>query len=1069
MINFSRSWLIKIKYPSLIFQSISQNKEVHHMVKESVVEGSIINLLENIGYEFIEKDDCWLKNRKLDEFINEDLLKDSLKRINKINDDEIIDEAIKTIKRIDNPSLFERNFEFHQILLNGITIESKKYQVNPLIRLIDFNKPENNVFQVSHQIKFNEGRSKDGANRIPDVIIFINGLPLIVMELKSFDEDVTNATLEDAYNQLGRNSEHDGYRFDIPTLFNYNAFLVISDGVTTKVGTLTSKLDRFNEWKSVNGEKGYDDNYVNKLDVLINGLLDKTRLLDFIANNLFFIQDKNDKPVKIMAQYHQYFGVLKSLASIKKAMKPNGNGKAGILWHTQGSGKSFSMVMLAHRLLKDKSLNIPTIVLLTDRIDLDDQLYKTFYCARSYLKCEPQIATSRIDLVSKLRPIKQGGIIFTTIGKFDKDNLPENDRDNIIVMTDEAHRSHYGIYEKVKYVRDEKTQEMEAVFKYGIEKYIREALPNATFIGFTGTPVSTKDKQTTDIFGEIIDTYDMTQSVIDGSTVKLYYESRLAKVWTDKETLKEIDSYYDDLENDGSADKASIERSKSEMSKIKVILESDNMIKLFAKDIMAHYEARKGFLNGKAMIVCQTRMMVLKLYKEIINNVAPQMKDQIILVVTESNKDSEEMRKLFGDSSYRKELGEEFKKDTSKYKIAIVVDMWLTGFDVPDLDVMYFIKRLKSYNLMQAIARVNRIYLGKTSGLIVDYIGLGKALDSALSEYTARDKENNVQDIKKEIYSLLKEKLSILNEWFYRIDKAKFFSNDSLTRFKAIQEGAQFILEDSKNREDPFMNSLSLDIKQAFVACGGNCTDDERNDVLYYLAIRSYILKLRTRTGTVSTKDMNDFVSSLLADAIKGDEVKVLTKDLDSSINVIDLLSKEKIEELRKKNPPLIFIEIVKKLLERAIAESRKTNYFKSQEYSKRLLNILEKYNDRDDKFASETTIVQLVGFASEMVKDEKEAKKLGIFGRERAFYDALARDKSAQDLLGDNTLKLIAHDLKDIVQEYATTDWANKEATRARMRIKIKECLKKYNYPPEYTETAIEDVIKQAEYIMNN
>lgn len=479
-------------------------------------------------------------------------------------------------------------------------------------------------------------------------------------------------------------------------------------------------------------------------------------------------------------------------------------------------------------------------------------------------------------------------------------------------MTDEAHRSHYGIYEKVKYIRDEKTKEMEAVFKYGVEKYIREALPNATFIGFTGTPVSTKEKQTTDIFGEIIDTYDMTQSVIDGSTVKLYYESRLAKVWTDEETLKEIDSYYDDLENDGSADKASIEHSKSEMSKIKVILESDSMIKLFAKDIMTHYEARKGFLNGKAMIVCQTRMMALKLYKEIINNVVPQMKDQIILVVTESNKDTEEMRKLFGDSSYRKELGEEFKKDTSKYKIAIVIDMWLTGFDVPDLDVMYFIKRLKSYNLMQAIARVNRVYPGKTSGLIVDYIGLGKALENALSEYTARDRENNVQDIKNEIYSLLKEKLSILNEWFYKIDRAKFFSNDSLTRFKAIQEGAQFILEDSKNREEPFMNSLSLDIKQSFVACGGICTEDERNDVLYYLAIRSYILKLRTRTGAVSTKDMNDFVSSLLADAIKGDEVKVLTKDLDSSINVIDLLSKEKIEELRKRNPPLVFIEIVK-------------------------------------------------------------------------------------------------------------------------------------------------------------
>lgn len=635
-------------------------------------------------------------------------------------------------------------------------------------------------------------------------------------------------------------------------------------------------------------------------------------------------------------------------------------------------------------------------------------------------------------------------------------------------MTDEAHRGHYGLYETVKYVKDENTKEMEAVFKYGVEKYIREALPNATFIGFTGTPVSTKDKQTTDIFGNIIDVYDMTQSVIDGSTVKLYYESRLAKVWTNDEILKQIDSYYDDLDKEEKADKNSIERSKAEMSKIKVILEDDDMIDLFARDIMKHYNERKNFLNGKAMIVCQTRVAAAKLYKKITEEIASQMKDQIILVVTESNKDTEEMRKLFGDSKYRKELGEEFKKDTSKYKIAIVVDMWLTGFDVPDLDVMYFIKRLKSYNLMQAIARVNRVYPGKVYGLIVDYIGLGKALDSALTEYTDRDRTNNVQDVKNEIYNLLKEKLSVLNEWFYKIEKSKFFSSDSLTRFTAIQEGAQFILEDKKNREEPFMNDLSIAVKQAFVVCGGICTEDERDDVLYYLAIRSYILKLRNKVGFVSTKEMNEFVSGLLADAIKGDEVKVLTKNKDSSINVIDLLSKEKIEELRKKNPPHVFVEIVKKLLERAIAESRKNNYFKSQEYSKRLRTILEKYNDRDVTFMPETTIVDLVDFAGEMVQDDTEAKKLGIFGRERAFYDALIRDKSAHELLNDETLKLIARELKDVVEEYASTDWSNKESTRAKMRIKIRECLKKYNYPPEYTKIAVDDVIKQAEYIMN-
>lgn len=1028
------------------------------MFHESEIENSIIELLKKKDYQFLDENDYWVENRQLDEFINKDLFLECIARINGTQNQDILGEVYRTITRLDNPSLFERNLSFHNYLIDGITVEDKEQTVNPLIKLIDFEHPENNTFQVSHQIKFNEGRS----NRIPDVIVFINGMPLIVMELKSFDEQATDATLEKAYEQLGSNSEHDGYRYDIPTLFNYNAFLVISDGVNTKDGTLTSKIDRFNEWKSVNGEKGYDNNCVTKLNVLIDGLFDKSHLIDFLRNGLFFISDKNSKPVKIMAQYFQYFGVLKALKSILKTRKPIGNGKAGIIWHTQGSGKSFSMVMLAHRLLTSEELEVPTIVLLTDRIDLDDQLYKTCFSARGFLKCEPQIAESREDLVTKLGKIKQGGVILTTVGKFDKENLPKNERTNIIVMTDEAHRGHYGIYETVRYEKNKETNDMDAVFKYGVEKYIREALPNATFIGYTGTPVSTKDKQTTDIFGDIIDVYDMTQSVIDGSTVKLYYESRLAKVRTNEEVLKQIDEYYDDLEESGQADKDSIERSKSEMSKIKVILEDDSMIDLFAKDILAHYNERKGFLHGKAMIVCQTRRAALKLYKKL----KPSLGDELILVVTDSNKDSEEERTYFRDSKYRKELGEEFKKDNSKYKVAIVVDMWLTGFDVPDLDVMYFIKRLKSYNLMQAIARVNRVYPGKPYGLIVDYLGLGKALDSALKEYTARDKESNVQDVKKEIYNILQEKLSVLNEMFYKVDKSKFYSSVSLDRFEAIQAGAQFVLE-TKERRDQFIKDLTISIKQAFVVCGGVCTEDEKHDVYYYLAIRSYILKLENKIGVVSTKDMNAYVSDLLADAIQGDEVKVLTSKDDDSINVIDLLSLRKIEELRKTNPPHVFVEIVKKLLERAIAESRKHNYFKSQEYSARLRKILEKYNDRDADFIPEVTILDLVNFAQDMVSDEEEAKKVGIFGRERAFYDALIRDKTAKELLNDETLKLIAHELKDVVEEYAHTDWTHKESTRAKMRTKIKECLKKYGYPPEYRKVAIDDVIKQAEFIM--
>ena len=1031
------------------------------MVNENVVEESIISLLQAQGYDFADSsNNDWIANRKLDEFINKDLLMKCLQRINHYPAD-ILQEAVKEIERIDNPSLFERNYRFHQMLIDGITIESKEYAVNPLVRLIDFMNPEKNVFQVTHQVKFNENRD----TRIPDVIVFINGIPLIVMELKTFDEAGTKATLTDAYNQLGGNTERGGYRYDIPTLFNYNAFLAISDGVTTKVGTLTSPENRFVEWKSVNGEKGYDKDCVRTLDILIEGLFSKSHLLDLIRNNLFFIKGKNNKPVKIMAQYHQYFGVLKSITSIMKAKKPVGNGKAGIVWHTQGSGKSFSMVMMAHRLLQAPELNVPTIVLLTDRIDLDDQLYKTFCSARDYLRTDPVIVNSRADLVKKLGTIKQGGIIFTTIGKFDKENLPENRRDNIIVMTDEAHRGHYGIYETVHYEKGEEG-ELSPVFKYGVEKYIRDALPNATFIGFTGTPISNKDKQTTDVFGDIIDVYDMTQSIIDGSTVKLYYESRLAKIWTNDDVLKKIDNYYEDIEMNERSTPEAVEKSKREMLKLSGILEQDSVVELFAKDILDHYEERKNFLHGKAMIVCQTRRGALKLYKKMLE-LKPEYEGKIILVVTESNKDSEEERKAFGNSAYRGDLGEEFKKDISKYKIAIVVDMWLTGFDVPDLDAMYFIKRLKSYALMQAIARVNRVYPGKSSGLIVDYIGLGKALDAALSEYTDRDRKSNVQDVKKEIYNILKEKLSILNEWFYKVDKSSFFSNDSLTRFKAIQNGTQFVLED-KEREKMFMEDLSISIKQAFVACGGIVTEEERNDIYYYLAIRSYILKLRTNPVPVSISEMNRYVASLLADAVQGDEVKVLTKQ-DDSVNVIELLSEEKIEKLRKSNPPLIFVQIARELLERAIAESRKNNYLKSQEYSKRLRKILEEYNDRDDKFVADETIVKLVQFAQELVGDQKKADELGINGRERAFYDALVRDKSAKELLDDETLKLIARELKDIVDKYAKTDWASKESTKAKMRIAIRKVLKKYNYPPDYQDEAVQGVIDQAQYMMTD
>lgn len=1036
---------------------------------EMGIEEALLSLIEKVGYTFISEDDSWLQERKLEDFINDKLLLEYLARINPTIRKNILLEGIKKIKRIDEPSLFVRNKVFHEYLINGITIEDFQSVVNPIIHLVDFDNPKNNIFQIAHQIVFQEFKERN--IRKPDVIIFINGIPVIVMELKSFAEDNEGATLENAYSQLGSNTEGNGYRFDIPSLFTYNLFLAISDGANVKVGTLTSKIDRYNEWKSVQGEAGYEDGYAYKLNVFVEGLLEPGRLLDYIRHNLFFIQNKNQKPIKIMAQYFQYFGVLRSIESIKKSLKPTGNGKAGIIWHTQGSGKSYSMVMLSHRLMLDKELNVPTIVVLTDRIDLDEQIYGTFHSAKDYLRSEPVFTSSRKDLVDKLESIQQGGIILSTVGKFDKDNVKPNLRSNIIVMADEAHRGHYGIYEKVSYVKNTETKEYELVAKYGVERYIRDTLPNATFLGFTGTPITSKEKSIADIYGHVIDTYDMTQSVIDGSTVRIWYEGRLAQIWTNESVLEQIDAYYRKLEDTETGTKEAIEKSKKEMSKLKVILEDDDVLKNLARDIIYHYEGRKGFLHGKAMIVVSTRFSAMKLYKYMLQ-LKPEYESILIPVVTESNKDTSEMRELFKNSTYRSDLAEEFKKDDSKFKIAIVVDMWLTGFDVPDLDVMYFFKRLKSHALMQAIARVNRVYPGKENGLIVDYIGLNRLLEDALEEYTARDRNFNIQDIQKEALKLLKEKLSILNEWFSKVDKAGFYSEDNLKRFTAIQNGAEYILSDTEedknqNRETIFLQDLSIMVKQAFVLCAGICTSDERDDIFYYLAVRSYILKLKSGSSKISIGEINLHVKELLADALMSDEVKVLTKKQDD-VNVIDLLRPEKIEELRKLNPPHVFVELIKKLLERAIAESRKNNMFKSQEYSKRLRRILEKYHDRDASFDTSATIVDMINFAKEVVDDEDEANSRGLFGRERAFYDALIRDKSAKELMEDETLKLIAQELRVTVEEYAKTDWTKKKATRAQMRVKIKELLKKYNYPPDYQLQAIEDVMNQAQYIMN-
>lgn len=556
----------------------------------------------------------------------------------------------------------------------------------------------------------------------------------------------------------------------------------------------------------------------------------------------------------------------------------------------------------------------------------------------------------------------------------------------------------------------------------------------------------------------------MTQSVIDGATVRIFYEGRLAKVWTDPNLLRRIDDYYDNLENKG-INETIIEESKKRMSNIKVILEDDDLLEMLFKDIVEHYEQRKNFLNGKAMIVMPTRNAAAKLYHKIIA-LRTSYEEMIVAIVTESNKDNQELRDLFGSKLDRQKIAQEFKSESSKIKIAIVVDMWLTGFDVPDLDVMYIFKKMKAHNLMQAIARVNRIYPGKESGLVVDYIGLAKALEDALNTYTARDKEFNLKDIQEVALTILKEKLSILNEWFYKIDLDMFNSKFAKERFNVIQQGAAFVLESDKRKKEYL--KLSIDLKHAYIVSAGILDKEQHSVVQYYLSVRNYILKLEIGSGPISIGNVNEEIEKLVADAIKGDEVKVLTQvgTTDQSA-LVDLLRPEKIEELKKTNPPHIFLKIIENLLKQVISESRKINLYKARQYSERLRKILEKYHNREGDFDTTDTIVKIIDFAQEIVSDEDAANRLGLSGRERAFYDALAGNKSAYELLTDETLKCIAHELKEVVEEYATTDWSKKKSTQAKMRKEIKRLLRKYNYPPEYTEDAIQTVIKQAEYMM--
>ena len=1000
------------------------------MFNEEQLEDATLSILESLGYERLNGYEI---DRDYHNIFMDNLF-DDLKKINEDFDDEQIIDAIKTIKTLSNGNLIQDNKLFTRYLLEGVPVLVKTnndYQYKN-VKLIDFNNINNNHFQAIQQYTIIEFDTKR-----PDIIIFINGIPLVVIELKTTtNEDIK---LIDAYNQLN------GYKnVYIPSLFKYNQFLVISDGVTAKAGTITSPYSRFSDWKKVEDTDQVYENMPTH-ETLFNGMFIKTRLLDIIENFILFSDDK-----KILSQYHQYFGVKKAIVStVEKGIK---TGKAGILWHTQGSGKSFSMVFYTGNMIK--LLYNPTIVVVTDRNDLDNQLYETFLKCEYYLKQKPQKAESRKILDQMLKDRKSGGIFFTTLQKFEEETGLFTDRNDILVLVDEAHRSHYGLEATMKI--DYQTNEVKE--KYGTAKYLHDSLPNATYIGFTGTPVETKDKSTSAIFGEVIDTYDMTQAILDGSTVPIMYESRMARVGLNQKILDKIDDYYKSIED--LTDESTINKSKQMMSNISQVIEDPDRLEFIFKDIINHYEDRKDMVADHAMVVAYSRKSAHIMY-QIFLKLRPDYKDVVNMIITPSNKDSEEMQKDIGTKSDKKELEKRFKNEkddpNEKFKIAIVVDMWLTGFDVPRLGVMYIDKPMKSHNLMQAIARVNRVYKNKQAGLIVDYIGLKSWLLDALKTYTTRDQKQIVDN--EELINTLKDKIEIIDGILNEFDYSNFNNLDNTGKYNLIKDGANLVLsyEDKKKR---FMKH-SLDLKNLYTLCSGVLEKYYKDKILFIISVRSFISKI-SNDNKLDVSEINRKVSKMLEEAIKEDEL-VNLGDL-SRGNSLELLSDTMINKLKSLNNKNIVAEILEKALKTTINNIGKTNLTIQEKFSTKFIKIVDAYNERTEIVDIEKIIEEMINLKNEIEEELNKGNLYNLSQEEKAFFDALGKDPEIKKLMEDEVLVQIAKELVEIINENLTLDAFKRADARARIRVNIRRLLIKYNYPPVKREGAVEQVIKQAE-----
>jgi type I restriction enzyme R subunit len=1018
-------------------------------VNESVIEQAALAWLESLGYTILhgpeiaagepaaERDDTGYRD-----VILERRLRQSLQRLNPALPPEAIEDAYRRLTRGDEPSLITRNHAFHQRVVDGITVEYTRPDGSiggALVQLFDFSDPENNDWVAVNQFTIVEGQN----TRRPDVLIFVNGLPVALMELKDATDE--NATIWSAFKQIQT------YKDQIPSLFTYNELLIISDGMEARVGSLTADTERFMPWRTIDGED-LAKSSLPQLQVVIEGLLDKRRLLEFLRYFVVFEDEGGGVLVKKIAGYHQFHAVNRALAETISSSVENGDRRVGVVWHTQGSGKSLTMAFYSGRLVLEPKLENPTIVVITDRNDLDDQLYGTFSRCHELLRQAPVQATDREHLRSLIQ-VSSGGVVFTTIQKFmpsEGDRYPQlSDRRNVIVIADEAHRSQYDFID-------------------GFARHMRDALPNASFIGFTGTPIEKTDANTRSVFGDYISIYDIQRAVEDKATVPIYYESRLAKLELPEEEKPRVDSDFEEATEGEEIDRR--ERLRTKWAAMEAIVGTEKRLSTVAKDLVKHFEERLEVMDGKAMIVCMSRRICVGLYNEIVklrpswngnNDEAGVLK----IVMTGSATDGPEWQQHIRDKRRREALGKRFKSPKDPFKVVIVRDMWLTGFDVPSLHTMYVDKPMRGHGLMQAIARVNRVFKDKPGGLVVDYLGIAHELKLALATYTESGGKGRTALPQEEAVTLMLEKYEICLGLFHGFNWSVWVTGTSVQKLGLLPNAQEHVLkqEDGKSR---LMKAVT-DLSKAFALA---VPHDEalriRDDVGFFQAVRSVLAKSDTQRHRPE-QELDNAIRQIVSRAVSSGEVIDIFAAAGLKKPDISILSEEFLTEVSHLPQKNLAVELLRKLLNDEIKTRSQRNVVKSRLFSTLLESSIRKYQNRAIQAAQ--VIEELIGLAKQMRDETAKGEQLGLSEDEVAFYDALEVNDSAVKVLGDATLKTIARELVDTVRRNTSIDWTVRENIRANLRVLVKRILRKYGYPPDKQERATNTVLEQAEVLSAN